>query len=285
LSDILSQEFNIIGKNRSKNEDYLFVSDNLNYEKAIFMEKNDWYNKKIDNFTVKYNKDIDVEINKSNKYINFIQKNTNGKAIISEGYLKDWVMNFEGSKIEKKNQIFDNYMNLTGCLTFFNNIVENLSLKVTNSKCEDAINFIKVKGSIKFINIENSILAGLDIDFSNIYIENLEVNNAKNDCVDFSFGEYEIAESKISNCGDKAISVGEKSFLKLGSVKINKSNIGIAAKDSSSVEINLSQISNSIIPLAAYRKKKEFSGSEINITKTNLVKNNFKTKGSQINFK
>ena len=284
LSDALSQNFNKFDK-IDDNLDYIFVFDNLNYENGIFMKKRNWRQKQIENFTLEYNEDIHVNINIEGKKINFTQKNNNGRVILKGGKLKDWNIIFTGSIIEKNTSPSDNYMSLTGCLTFFNNKLENLKIEANGSMCEDAVNFIKTQGVISSINITNSISDGLDIDFSNIIIKNLSVTDSKNDCVDFSFGTYEIYNAKINQCGDKAISVGEKSIVKLDDINIEYSSIGIAAKDSSNVEINNSTITNSNYCFAAYRKKKEFSGSNILINKIECENENFITKGSQIKFK
>ena len=72
---------------------------------------------------------------------------------------------------------------------------------------------------------------------------------AKNDCIDFSYGLYRVKKIKIEKCGDKGISVGEKSIFKINNAEINFSNIGIAVKDSSFMEINESKIFNSSISL------------------------------------
>ena len=92
-------------------------------------------------------------------------------------------------------------------------------------------------------------------------INNLSIKDSKNDCIDFSYGSYEIINSKIENCGDKAISIGEKSNVKISSSNIKNSNYGIASKDSSNVFIKNTNIKNTKFCLAAYRKKQEFSGS------------------------
>ena len=47
----------------------------------------------------------------------------------------------------------------------------------------------------------------------------VDVDSAKGDCLDFSFGKYEIENGNINNCADKAVSVGETSNL-----KVNKLN-------------------------------------------------------------
>ena len=70
----------------------------------------------------------------------------------------------------------------------------------------------------------------LDIDFSNLKIENININFAGNDCVDFSYGNYQIKNLYALNCGDKALSVGEKSKLNIDQINALNSEIGIALK-------------------------------------------------------
>ena len=158
---------------------------------------------------------------------------------------------------------------MTGCLTFINTIVDNINLNSENSNCEDAINFINVRGSIEEIKIKNAFSDGLDIDFSDLDISFVEVETAGNDCSDFLFGNYDIKKFKLSNCGDKSISAGEKCLLKAGAVSVEKSNIGIASKDSSEVFVNEILLNKVQTCLAAYNKKQEFLGGLIDIKKIN----------------
>ena len=57
---------------------------------------------------------------------------------------------------------------LTGCLSLINLEIENLKISATNSNCEDAVNLINSKGSIKKVFIGNSYSDGLDVDFSKL---------------------------------------------------------------------------------------------------------------------
>ncbi len=286
LADVVSQEFSIIGKEKSSDEDYIFVFDDIDYDKGQFLKKNIWNSKQIINDTIlKYNNNIIADINSESKIIKIKQTSNNGRALITKGQLDDWVISFEGSESET-NAAEDskNYLNLTGCLTFIDMEVQNLTINSKNSKCEDAINLIRVKGNLKSVNIQSSISDALDIDYSKLSINNANIYLAKNDCIDFSYGLYKVEKIKIEKCGDKGISVGEKSILKIDDAEINFSNIGIAVKDSSFMEINESKIFNSSICFAAYRKKQEFYGAKIKINKTNCNKNKFfYSKGSEIN--
>ena len=129
--------------------------------------------------------------------------------------------------------------------------------------CEDSVNFIRSIGSIYNIDIIDSYSDAFDADFSNLFIKKVTVRNAKNDCLDFSFGEYKIENATLDNCEDKGVSFGENSDGFIRDITIENSNIGIASKDSSIVKVR--KISNQIskICLAAYRKKQEFYGSII----------------------
>mgnify|MGYP001177674559 CR=1 FL=1 len=74
---------------------------------------------------------------------------------------------------------------------------------------------------MKSVNIENSISDALDIDFSHINIDQVVIENAKNDCLDLSYGNYLVNKINLKNCGDKGISVGEKSNAIFNEVKID----------------------------------------------------------------
>ena len=71
------------------------------------------------------------------------------------------------------------------------------------------------------------------------------------------------------NCGDKALSVGEKSFLQLNEIIAEKSIIGISTKDSSIVTVENLNIRASEKCLESKRKKQEFSGGILNIKNLN----------------
>ena len=110
-------------------------------------------------------------------------------------------------------------------------------------------------------------------------IKKLNIQNSKNDCVDFSSGNYILGDLILSDCGDKALSVGEGSRLNIQSLDASNSNMGVASKDSSIVNLESLNVDNVSTCLAAYKKKQEFNGGVININK-NFDFNNFKDKKS-----
>ena len=67
----------------------------------------------------------------------------------------------------------------------------------------------------------------------------------------------------MSFCGDKGLSVGEKSTLNLNKISVQNTDIGIASKDSSITKIKDANIENTKTCVAAYNKKQEFYGGII----------------------
>ena len=259
LTDLLEGELKI------NNYTYQFLGKNFNFENMV---KYKGYNKKkFKNATIYYDDGINIKIDNNN--INIIQTKLGSKIFIKNGELIDTKIYFKA--LEKNNlaavpinfPIDEN--GLTGCLSIINSKVKNISLDIDGSNCEDAVNFINAKGNINYINIKNSYSDALDVDFSNLQIKDVNINYAKNDCADFSGGNYKIENLILKNCGDKAISIGEKSNVILERISSEYANIGIASKDSSTVKVNTALFNNIDICLSAYKKKQEFNGGFIEI--------------------
>ena len=275
ISNLLAQKFNFIKKNSEKSFIHLFIGKNKNYYNNI--QTNNFFKKRINkNFIIKHNKGIKLGINYETQILDIYQQNSYGRAVIYGKEIRDWQVNFFGSKKKEENLAIKNYQSLNGCVTFVDIKLIEVNLFAKDSKCEDAINLVRTKGNINKIEISNSLYDGLDIDFSSLLINKISVDSSMNDCVDLSFGDYEIINSKLSNCGDKGISIGEKSYALLNTIKVLNVNTGIASKDSSAVKVNSSNINNTKICLSAYRKKQEFGSASISIK--NLICNNYDEK-------
>ena len=184
------------------------------------------------------------------------------------------ILYLNGNKIEnlvfnKKNKLNQNYnkniedKNITGCVNIFNSDFIIDQININGSNCEDGLNIVKSKGVIKNIKVIDAISDGIDFDYSNIIVKNSNFFNIKGDCVDLSFGNYKFDKTKIDGCGDKGISAGENSTLVLQNSEIYNSEIGIASKDNSRVNIDNLLIRNTKNCLSAYNKKSEFSGGYI----------------------
>ena len=103
------------------------------------------------------------------------------------------------------------------------------------------------------------------VDFSNLEVNEVYVQNAGNDCIDSSAGKYFIRKVNLNGCKDKGISVGEKSYLKVLNAEIKNTNLALASKDFSKLIINNAYFENNYLCAAAYNKKQEFGPSYIAI--------------------
>ncbi len=271
IESIYAQRFNFL-KNENKEKVYLFIGKN---KKFNFLNSNQF--KKIyinENLSVKYNDKISLDIDHEKKKLTINQIDRTGRVVISGKIIDSWKIIFIGDESNKIKSVNKNYENLTGCLTFVDVVLKNVSLASKNSNCEDSINLIRSKGNIADIIISNSKYDGMDADFSSLEIKDLKIENSGNDCLDFSFGQYKIENIDLKQCGDKGISVGEKSNAFFNNVKIQETSIGIASKDSSFVEANNVNIRDSKTCVSAYKKKQEFNFADIKIESMNCY--NFK---------
>ena len=145
--------------------------------------------------------------------------------------MSDWKI--ESNSLNKKNYNKKekiSYYSLTGCINFYKVKLKNINLKIDNSYCEDAVNIIYSSGNLKDVEINNSEFDAIDLDFSNIFIDKIHIYRAKNDCIDYSSGNYSIKYANLSECLDKGISVGEKSNLYGEEIIIKNSKIELPLK-------------------------------------------------------
>ena len=271
------------GELKIDNTNYQYLGSSLKLEN---LNKKDLLKKiKINNSQIFYEEGIKINFDKKNNLVQIVQSKPGSKAYFINGNLKNLDIVFDGYKIFQDDKNFDlktfpsdypiNTKSLTGCLSLINLIVEDINIKADNSSCEDTINFINSKGNVQNLQIKNSFSDALDVDFSNLIFNNIEIFSAKNDCTDFSSGNYKLGKLNLMNCGDKGLSIGERSFVELDYIKVENANIGVAAKDSSISKINSSNFNNLKTCLSAYNKKQEYDGAIIEINNLDC-KNYFK---------
>ncbi len=261
LTDLLEGELIL------NEQTYQYLGKSLNFE-SIIKQRN--FNKlSFQNSTIFYDDGIEINQVSSENVLDIYQRSSGSRLYIINGELENLKIKFNSYKSEAKNIFPKNYPTdtngLTGCLSLINMKVKNISIESDGSSCEDAVNFINVKGSVNEINIKNSFSDGLDIDYSELEIKSIRVQQSKNDCVDFSSGKYEVNSLNLENCGDKALSVGEKSVVNLNSIIAKEASMGIASKDSSIVDVNNIIFKDLKTCIAAYNKKQEFNGGFIKI--------------------
>lgn len=151
----------------------------------------------------------------------------------------------------------------TGCLNFYNVVFNGTSMTSNGGACEDSINIVASSGLIENLNVQDAFSDAVDFDFSSFTVAKLSIVNAGNDCLDVSGGNYRIVQLLAHDCGDKGVSVGEGSVYNGTDTLISRSRVGLASKDSSVTRVKKLKIIDSEFCLQAFNKKPEFHGGVI----------------------
>jgi hypothetical protein len=166
-----------------------------------------------------------------------------------------------------------NNWHLTGAVTFYESKVEIDHVKFINNHSEDYLNIIRSQFDIRNSSFMNSSSDALDVDFGQGMISKSSFENCGNDCIDFSGSKAEIRDTVIKGAGDKGVSIGEKSQVKITKSSISQAPLALACKDTSKAVVEKVKIFDSNIGLAVYQKKPEFGGAQIyakNMAMTNV---------------
>ena len=258
--DIISSELgNILSNNLIDNQRTIFLPKNeISSEKKIIK-------KNFLNGEMYFTENLLFQINENEKKIEIQQNEVDDWVLFSNLSLEEWEFSFNGKSTLSDSEIYYrmNNQGMTGCLNFYNVKFNNNKFDIQNGRCEDSLNIVNSFGKISKINIISAFSDALDIDFSNIFIDEVSIHRAGNDCVDFSGGNYEVNEFNLKNCGDKGVSIGEQSNIKIHNILVENANIGVASKDSSKSLINKAIIKKVETCLSSYNKKQEFFGSNL----------------------
>ena len=152
-----------------------------------------------------------------------------------------------------------------------NNIIKNTL--ILNSSSEDAINIIASESYIDNLLIKDSLSDGIDIDGGSLVFGKISCHNITNDCLDVSGVHLNGNLLVVKKAGDKGFSAGEKSFGNIKTIKVFDSEIGVAVKDSSEIELNELKLEKVKLGIAVFNKKLEFGGSKLKINQTDITFN------------
>jgi hypothetical protein len=256
----------IISSNKFGDDRFTFLTDKIDYRK---LKIKDLIKINILNGTIIHSPGINLKISLPEKTILIDQSNSNDWILFKNVDLSNWNIFFNGS-IKKNNFISKetklsrfNDHGLTGCLTLYKSKLFNTNFDLQNGACEDILNINNSYGHINEIKIKNALFDALDADFSNIKINQINIFKAANDCVDFSAGIYSVDNLTLSNCGDKGVSVGEKSNFYARNMKVENSGIGISSKDQSTSTIENANFKKNKNCYEVAKKKQEFGGAKI----------------------
>lgn len=153
-------------------------------------------------------------------------------------------------------------------ITFYESPVDVRNSRFIGSTSnDDTVHIVRSEFSISDSLFQDTFSDGLDVDFSRGTLTRMTFINTGNDAMDFSGSYVEVKDSHIDRAGDKGISAGEQTNVKVNGLTITDSNIGLASKDLSelvgdNIEINGSKV----VGVAVFQKKPEFGPGQAVIT-------------------
>jgi len=211
-------------------------------------------------------KDAPVRLSSPDQSGSFIVMNADGESVLNHVY-------FDGFTASDSTSPYA----YSGSVNFYRSDVKMNHVEISNNHSEDALNIVNANYTIRNLSFYHIQSDAFDSDFSIGSIDNVTFTNIGNDALDFSGSKAIIREMKADSIGDKAISVGEKSKVKLINATILQANYGLVSKDWSFLDaegIHLEAVANTLL---AFQKKREYGGAQIYITDLNITQ-------SQLNY-
>ena len=175
---------------------------------------------------------------------------------------------------------------ISGSVTIYESKIDIFnSIFTDNRVLDDHLNIVRSKFNLVNTQIINSNSDGIDIDFSDGFIDNLSISKSNNDGIDFSKSTVQGSKLFISSSTDKGISVGENSKISISDVRLEKNKICLAIKDSSYFIGNNLQLSEAKYGVALYNKKPMYGfpkGEINNLRFNNIGQDYFLENGSKL---
>ena len=170
------------------------------------------------------------------------------------------------------NSNFDSW-SVTGGLTFYKSDVSLSDTTIENTIAEDALNIVHSNFSLSDVTIRDTLSDAFDGDFSKGRIEESTFTRIGGDAIDFSGSVVEVTNSRFITIADKAVSVGEQSYLTGDVLEIIGAATGIVSKDGSSTEINgVTFTETKYYDAMAYVKKPQYGSADLIIENTASVR-------------
>ena len=148
---------------------------------------------------------------------------------------------------------------LPGGVVFRQTRVDLESCSLQTSLADDALNLIRSSFRLRDVDVSNAASDAIDFDYSEGSVERGTISFAAGDGLDLGGSRATLRDVHLTEIDDKAISVGERSELSADRIRVVRTSIGIASKNSSQAAIRDSVFDNvSLVGLIAYRNRAEY---------------------------
>jgi hypothetical protein len=172
-----------------------------------------------------------------------------------------------------------------GAINFYESPVDITNSAFVNNRSEDGLNIVRTNFTLTSSLFSGTQSDAFDGDFVTGTIKDCYFKNLGNDGIDVSGSVLTLERILIQAAGDKGISAGEDSDITANAIIVEHSEIAVAAKDLSSVQINNLTIDSCSIGFTAFQKKPEFGPASItatNVLYKEVIRNCLNEKGSEV---
>jgi hypothetical protein len=154
---------------------------------------------------------------------------------------------------------------VSGQFAFYHSDVHISNSIIRDAQADDALNVKKANVRVENTRFENNSSDAFDSDWVSGTVTHSVFRNNGGDGLDTSGSNLTVTHSLFSGMGDKGISAGEKTILRSFNNVIRDSNIGVASKDLSEVNVYANVFYNNQVAVSLYRKKQVFGGARAKI--------------------
>lgn len=158
-----------------------------------------------------------------------------------------------------------------GAVFFYQSPVTMDDCIVREMAAEDGLNIVRSDFEVTNCLFDRCDSDALDVDFGTGVIRNSAFLRCGNDAIDVSGSHVTVEQLVVDQAGDKGLSAGEHSEMKASRVDVRNSNIAVASKDLSTVNLTDSRVEGCQYGLAVYQKKPEFGPGRLRATRVDIV--------------
>ncbi|MFK7978343.1 MAG: hypothetical protein AB8G86_00040, partial [Saprospiraceae bacterium] len=164
---------------------------------------------------------------------------------------------------------------ISGAVNFYQAPVKIKHSAFSKNRCEDALNIISSYFELDDVIFSDIYADAFDGDFVKGQITNCFFDKIGNDAIDVSNAQISIENVLVNSVGDKGLSAGENSQLTAKNCIIKYSEIGVASKDQSTINISKSLLANNKLAFTAFQKKSEFGPAQIFADSVEIKENSY----------
>jgi hypothetical protein len=161
--------------------------------------------------------------------------------------------------------VFENLSNpetagwsLTASVMFYESPVTIRDSVFLKNRCEDALNVMRADVQMSGGEFRDTQADAFDGDFVTGAVAGTRFTNPGNDGIDVSGSNLTVRDVVVRNPGDKGVSAGEGTTLRIANLTVIGGEIAVAAKDRSTVTLQGAAITGARLGFTAYQKKPEY---------------------------